>query len=169
MNSIEKFMVIYFGAVDRATNTLTDEGKEQMKDLLLPLEHYLKGEDTQKILTLCSKDPRAQASATFLKEQSGLEYCLAEKLHFHFGGDDYNKALAVFKKEVEDHDATVVILITHSEYFEEFPKYVVRDSDHEHIDQIKLVNELTALHGTMIYLNLKNGFSSIHYPSLKTV
>lgn len=165
MNNIKKLNAIYFGDVNRQTNQLTENGIRQMQELILPLEYYLKGEDASSIMMLCSPDPRAGASAKFLQDELNIPYEIDN--HFLIAGssEDYNKALAVLKRKGEEKNATTVILVTHGEFVEEFPKYVVRDSDHSFIDQIRFANDITAVRGSLVYLNFINGSCSIHYPS----
>lgn len=129
---------------------LNSHGIQQIHNLLPKIMEHIAGEEN--VLLLSSPATRAEDSVKILSAGLNIPY----EVHEHFWSDNKHyqndeRALILMKtKAKEKADATVVILVTHLEYANDLPRYIIADAG----KQISLRCRLEK--GDMLFLDLEN-------------
>jgi|GEM_PF-2068108 len=142
-----KIIIIRHGVYD-ATDRLDATGQRQMQALIDPLKQHLAGESN--VLLLTSSAPRAEDSMKILSEGLGLPY----EAHPYFWSDnghsqDNFRAKELLIEKATEKKADVIVLVTHLEYANGFPRYIVAEAGKSFVRYVSMEK------GDMLFIDME--------------
>jgi phosphohistidine phosphatase SixA len=121
----KKIVIIRHGKY--SGENLNDNGIKQIQNLLPKLKAYVSNE--KNVLLISSSAPRAEDSVKILAKELNLPYETHESFWSDNDHDDNCfQALALIKQRAKENgNADTIILVTHKEYTDNLPEYILND------------------------------------------
>ncbi len=112
---------------------------------------------SKNIALLSSSAPRAEDSAIVLSEALDIPYTTYKEFwsdNQHY--ENYDRALALLKTEVEKRNVDTVVLVTHMEYANYLPRIIIKDAGKDFMAHTPLEK------GEMLVIDLEKEVSQIY-------
>ena len=149
MTQFRKIIIIRHGFYDSSTDRLNEFGASQMRKLIDPLKKILENEEN--VLLLSSSAERAEDSVRILSDMLKIKY----EAHPYFWSDNMHpqdnfRAKELLIEKAAEKNSDVVVLVTHLEYADELPGYLVAEVGKSFIGYVS-INK-----GEMLFIDMEN-------------